>query len=374
LGFRVAEYGLRGVFKRVPDHPLLAGIGAEHLRNWRGEATLLPPRLKYEMGPRYAPEVKWCGIPVTRIWRAGNRGNVSSVLIEKPACGDFLPVLDGGFSLQYSPLMEYREGKGLMLFCQMDVTGRTENDPAAEILVRNILDYVARWKPAPTRQILYTGSAEGKRHLERAGFSLGNVGEGSLPTNALLIVASGGGQQLAGQAPAVAEFLNKGGNLLAIGLDETEANAFLPFKVGMKKAEHISAYFEPFGKESLLAGISPADVHNRDPRNLSLLTRGVTPVGDGVLAQATDLNLVFCQFAPYEIPNPGEQANLRRTYRRASFLLTRLVANLGATGSAPVLERFHRAVQKNQNERRWLEGLYLDQPEEWDDPYRFFCW
>jgi len=23
---------------------------------------------------------------------------------------------------------------------------------------------------------------------------------------------------------------------------------------------------------------------------------------------------------------------------------------------------------------RWLAGLYLDQPEEWDDPYRFFRW
>ena len=23
---------------------------------------------------------------------------------------------------------------------------------------------------------------------------------------------------------------------------------------------------------------------------------------------------------------------------------------------------------------RWLAGLYLDEPEEWDDPYRFFRW
>jgi hypothetical protein len=25
-------------------------------------------------------------------------------------------------------------------------------------------------------------------------------------------------------------------------------------------------------------------------------------------------------------------------------------------------------------ERGWLDGLYLDVPEEWDDPYRFFRW
>ena len=56
LGFRVAEYGLRGVFKRVPDHPLLAGIADEHLWNWRGEATLLPQRLNYKIGSRNAPQ------------------------------------------------------------------------------------------------------------------------------------------------------------------------------------------------------------------------------------------------------------------------------------------------------------------------------
>jgi hypothetical protein len=103
LGFRVEEYGLREVFPRVPDHPVLAGISPETLRDWRGEATLLPERLSYEMRPRYGPTVKWCEIPVSRVWRCGNRGNVASVLVEKPARGDFLPIVDGGYALQYSP-------------------------------------------------------------------------------------------------------------------------------------------------------------------------------------------------------------------------------------------------------------------------------
>ena len=37
LGFRIAEYGLRQVFPRVPDHPLLAGLDPENLRDWRGD-------------------------------------------------------------------------------------------------------------------------------------------------------------------------------------------------------------------------------------------------------------------------------------------------------------------------------------------------
>ena len=148
LGFRIAEYGLRQVFPRVPDHPLLAGLKPENLRDWRGSATLLPPRLDYTTSQTFGgPAVQWCGIEVPRVWRCGNRGNVASVLIEKPARGDFLPILDGGYSLQYSPLLEYREGKGLVLFCQLDVTGRTEQDPAAETLARNLVRYVAGWKP-----------------------------------------------------------------------------------------------------------------------------------------------------------------------------------------------------------------------------------
>ena len=371
FGFRVEEYGLRGVFKRVPDHPLLAGLGEEHLRNWRGEATLLPPRLNYKIGERHAPEVKWCGIPVTRLWRAGNRGNVASVLIEKPARGDFLPVLDGGFGLQFSPLLEYREGRGMVLFCQTDVTGRTESDPAAATLARNILHYAMNWQPTPRRTVVYAGDAAGKQHLELAGFSLRPYAAGKLSGDDVLVAGPGAGAELAADSAAIGSFAQAGGSILALGLDEREANAFLPFKAGMHWAEHISAFFPPFGHNSLLAGVSPADVHNRDPRELPLVASGATVIGDGVLAQATNANVVFCQLAPWSFASTN-QNNLRRTYRRASFLVTRLLANMGAAGSAPVLERFHTPA--GNNETRWLQGCYLDTPQEWDDPYRFFCW
>ncbi len=171
FGFRVVEYGLRRVFPRVQDHPLLAGLVTENLRDWRGDATLLPPRLDYTLRPQYGPSVEWCGIEVPQVWRAGCRGNVASVLIEKPARGDFLPVVDGGFGLQYSPLLEYHEGRGLVVLCQMDVTGRTENDPAAEILARNLLRYVGNWKPAAERKALYLGEAAGMRIWRLPGLS-----------------------------------------------------------------------------------------------------------------------------------------------------------------------------------------------------------
>jgi beta-galactosidase len=373
FGFRVAEYGLRQVFQRVPEHPLVAGLEGDHLRDWRGEATILPPRLDYTLRPRHGPTVRWCGIEVARAWRCGCRGNVASVLIEKPACGDFLTILDGGFGLQYSPLLEYREGKGMVLFCQMDVTGRTENDPGAEALTRNIVRYVADWKPAPRRKALYVGDPAGKAHLTAAGLSLGDYAKEELAADSVLIVGPGGGRKLARDSAAIGQWLNSGGNVLALGLDQADADAFLPFKVVMKKEEHISAYFAAHGRNSLLAGIGPADVHNRDPRRISLVTNGATVVGNGILAQAETANVLFCQFVPWQF-EPKKQLNLKRTFRRASCLVTRLAANMGVAGATPIPFRFRTPVEVSKPERRWLDGLYLDAPEEWDDPYRFFRW
>ncbi len=372
FGFRVAEYGLRQVFPRVPDSPLLAGLEAAHLHDWRGEATLLPPRLEYTMRPRYGPTVQWCGIDVTRVWRCGCRGNVASVLIEKPARGDFLPILDGGYDLQYSPLLEYREGKGMVLFCQMDVTGRTEGDPAADALTRNLLVYVSAWKPAPSRKAIYVGDSAGKAFLEAAGLSPGAYAKEELTADRVLIVGPGGGKKLAGDAAALGKWLQEGGRVLALGLDGEDA-AFLPFQVEMKKGEHIGAYFEAPGRNSLLAGVGPADVTNRDPRELPLIAGGAAAVGDGVLAKAENADVVFCQLVPWQF-DPTKQMNLKRTFRCCSRLATRLAANLGAAGSTPILTRFHTPVDASRGEKRWLDGLYLDAPEEWDDPYRFFRW
>src|SRR5262249_52792101 len=203
FGFRTAEYGLRQVFPRVADPPLLAGLERDHWRDWRGESTLLSPRLAYTLRPRYGPTVKWCGVDVPRAWRCGCRGNVASVLIEKPARGDFLPVLDGGYGLQYSPLLEYREGTGMALFCQADVTGRTEAEPAADALVRNVLRHVAGWRPAPRRKALYAGDPAGKKHLEAAGLSLAPYAKDELTADRVLIVAPGGAKELAGDAAAL---------------------------------------------------------------------------------------------------------------------------------------------------------------------------
>ncbi|MBN1672989.1 MAG: hypothetical protein JXR37_18230 [Kiritimatiellae bacterium] len=375
FGFRVQEYGLRNVFMRVPNHPLLHGLRAEHLRDWRGEATLLPPRLRtYEStwDRFYAiPTVKWCDIHVTRPFRAGNYGSVASVLIEKPACGDFLSIVDGGFALQYSPLLVYSEGAGAIVFCQMDVTGRTEDDPAAARLVGNILGYVGDFAPHPRRNAVYAGGPAGLAHLEKAGVAVSAYGARPLGPGNVLVVDPGGASRLAADKARIGAWIKSGGHVLAVGLGESEANGFLPFAVRMKTAEHISASFEPANGGSLLVGVGPAETNSREPREMSLVSGGAAPVGDGVLATANGANVVFCQIAPWQY-DYANAYNLKRTFRTASVLIARLLGNMGVGGATPVLARLTRG--SGDDRQPWLTGLYLDKPEEMDDPYRFFGW
>ncbi|MCS7238305.1 MAG: carbohydrate binding domain-containing protein [Thermoguttaceae bacterium] len=544
LGFRVAEYGLRQVFALATDHPVLAGLQAEHLADWRGEATLLPPRLEYRLSPRYAgsPVVDWCGLEVPRLWRCGCRGNVASVSPEKPARGDFLPIVDGGFSLQYAPLLVYREGKGRVVFCQLDVTGRTESDPAAQYIVRGLF----RWLGQPqgsftSREVVYVGDPWGWRHLEHAGFACRQFTPEALTEQCLLVVGPGGEEVLAPYRSQVEEFIRRGGACATIGLRKGQLAKFLPLEVTTEDRQFITDVFTPPGEGSAFCGVSPADVHNRTASALPLVTAGAERLAGGVLAEATlgAGRVVFFQLVPWELtraegrlatfsvdaedafrgkqsallsagtttqfgiqfgqaikfsPEMGkkytfsawikpvrdpvtvrleveragspwdravrtepvtlpagkwsevhatftcekpypegwqayvacsqdgalfrvddmrlysgeyvheesttregdgpagnlikngsfedgpkgfffqhrDQYNVRKTYRRVSYALSRMLANLGAQGQTPLLERLANPPQPE--EKRYLTGLYVDQPEEWDDPYRFFRW
>jgi hypothetical protein len=49
-----------------------------------------------------------------------------------------------------------------------------------------------------------------------------------------------------------------------------------------------------------------------------------------------------------------------------------VLANAGVAGPVPVIEWMRDPA--GATEKRFLEGLYLDAPEDFDDPYRFFRW
>jgi hypothetical protein len=249
----------------------------------------------------------------------------------------------------------------------MDVTGRTDADPAADRLVRNLLGYVAGWTPSPRRGLAYAGEPAGTVWLASGGFAARRYAGGKLKVDEVLVVGPGAPKK----AVPPAGWLESGGRLVCVGLDGKDANAVYPPGVRMKTAEHIAAVFEPPAPDSPFAGVGPADVHDRSARAIPLVDQGPLAVGDGVLATSFDGRVVFDQLAPWRF-EPGKGLGLRRTYRKVSFLLSRLLANEGVAGATPLLDRFKSPA--GARDARYLSGLYLDQPIEWDDPYRFFRW
>ena len=101
------------------------------------------------------------------------------------------------------------------------------------------------------------------------------------------------------------------------------------------------------------------------------MTEGAQPLANGVLARSRDNKVVFFQLAPWQY-DYAKQYNLKRTFRRTSCTVSRILANLGAQAKTPLLSRF--AKGSGDDKSPWLTSFYLDEPVEMDDPYRFFRW
>ena len=349
LGFRVQTYGLRDVFPRnrearellgrvdVLNHEIheahekvSEGLGIDDLRDWNGESTLVSPHLdnlaEVEME---RPTDTWAGFRNFRVWRCGNRGCVATVLPEKPTLGDWMPILDGGFDLQFSPLLEWRiaskksevqstkSAGGTITFCQLDVTARTVADPVAEDLVCRLVERLAR---------------------PDARTAFGRVFRSGTPMPANLRARVAAGE-----------------NALCLGFSAKEVAAWSPVSLAMAPTNHCyAARIERLPPQ--LDGLSNADWQWHGSMDFdAFLGRPadgnaalrVVPHGRGAF--------VFWQVPP-EVIDEKARPYLRTTKRRAQFMLSRLAGNLGIDLGAPDVIG------------------YADIPEANDDPYRYYRW
>ncbi len=348
LGFRANMHGARTAFVRAHKHPALRGLEPVHLRDWRGSATLVPPHLPIEGVESTDPTWNWLGFANTRVWRCGNRCAVASVLIEKPTRGNWLPIVDCEFDLQYSPLLEYREGRGRVVFCQLDVTGRTEAEPAARMICSNLLSYLAAANPlAAPRRVAYLGDARGSALLDQLAVGH-STGPDAMGGNALLVVGPGG--RVNG---GVMDAVRSGTNVLCLGLSAADMRRLAP-GVSCEQKQAVSEILPP-AMAPEFAGISSADVHWRTRPSLAALTDGAG-IGTGSLRVIGSGRgrLVLCQSAPWMFDSSAHPY-LRATYRRSLFLVARLLANLGAQAASPLLERFRSGAEVFDLpiDRRW---------------------
>ena len=346
LGIRANEYGLREL---AALHPAFAG---KPLRHWRGSGTGVPPYLELPEYECQMPSWSWNGFHNQRVWRAGNRGNVAVILPEKPAIGDWMPLLHGGFDLQYAPLLEFREEGCRILFSQLELCGRTEASPEALNLLAAALEYLDAPVEIRPRRTFYCGNEAGERVLRELKLNFMPVaGPDSCSSGDLLIVGPGYcGGSLAGKVEA-------GLNVLALGLSAVELEELLPGTIRVKTERNVySDYVANLAETPVFRGISNAELHWRKPLDGAFF--GPNPPGGRALAAVASGKgtAVFCQIAPWMFDE--QEFQYRTTRRRLYFLLARLAHNLGAQSASGLLER----LSGNLTEER--EG-FLDLSRGW---------
>ena len=347
LGFRITERGSRTLFTRYP-HTITKDIDTEYLRDWTGASTLLPEHLTdIEEIETHNPEWQWCGQTSSRVWRCGNRNSVASVLIEKPAIGDWRALIDGEFDLQYSPLIENVTSDGRIIFCQLDVSGRTDPDLVADMLTIRIINDLYRPSDAEmsaaNRECIILG--DNARKLV-SGLGIQTETSGNQPK---LFVAS----SRVDVPDNFHQQILEGANALCLGMNEKEIAKWSPVPLEVAFADTFFTRIEHLSPE--LYGLSNADWawHGR----MSFYALPVTPDGNQairIVRHGKGL-IIFWQVPPWMIDEENKPY-LRTTKRRANAMAARILANLGAVTSG------------------FPAHLYLDFPENVDDPYRFFKW
>ncbi|MBC7289466.1 MAG: hypothetical protein H5T86_15775, partial [Armatimonadetes bacterium] len=344
FGFRAVAVGVERAFVRCPWHATMRGIDNELLSFWRGSSTLTVDRTL--AGPVGDPHVDWLNFDNTRVWKWGSYGQLASAVIEKPHCGDFLPIADCEFDLAYTPLLEYRHGDGRVLFCQLDISNRTEDEPVARRLWANLIAWLqgAEKLSAPPRRTGYVGDKAGRDLLATLKVSLDNqLDPAALTARDLLIVGRGARDRLGGAREQVAAAVRNGAIVVCLAPTPDDIEGWLPVPIKLDAREVI---WTPVGGNDqwILRGIGPSELHWRGRLKIwavaeapsgSITTRTglitAVPFGSGWV--------VICAATPdmFDADNP-QRLYFRLSRERCAQMLSRLLANCGASFDAPVLE------------------------------------
>ncbi len=143
----LADLAVNTAFVRAPHHPLLAGLTDANFAYWGDDPYALP----------------------------GGNACVARRLYAKDNGRHALALLDsgeGGFGhgdLHHTPLFEVAEGKGLILACQLRLTECIDAIPAAELILRRLLQRADAYVPAPLPELVLAAGQSVQELLIRAG-------------------------------------------------------------------------------------------------------------------------------------------------------------------------------------------------------------
>ncbi len=317
MGFRVARHVSRRVFV-VPsqsNHPIVLGLDNFDFVDWRGEGTLVP---KFWGGVEEHPN---SDPPFG--WHWGNRGSVTSAAIEKPHRSGWTPILECEFDLAYTPLMELHYGKGLAIWCTLDLEGRTDEEPMAIELTKRIIQYAQMAQVKPRVETFYIGGEGGEKLLRLLGVRFQRTTQ--LPTPPSLLIV-GGEAKLDEQT--LREFLNNGGRVLFLPRPGSD----LPFGFRTEIKPFGGSLEIPSWEECI--GLSLSDLRLRaDVEAPIFVATGEGEIGANGLLGRVKIGkgvAILVSLTP-EMLRARERTYLRLSTWRLTRTLSQLLANLGAS-------------------------------------------
>ena len=357
MGWRVCPRVSRRAFVVPTCASGLEGLDEAHLRDWRGESTLVDAYPDY-LGTEHRRNPQ--GMPFHG-WHWGNRGGVSSAAIEKPHYGGWRPLLECEFDLAYTPLMEIDLGAGRLTWCTLDLEDHARLDPAAEDVARRVLRLAARAVTARrAASTVYLGGPRGEKLLGSLGirFESGK----RLPSGEGLVVIGAGAPA---DDRALAAFVHGGGRVLVLAGEEARA----PLGVSRVMAERcLGSLHPPAWPEA--RGLSASDLRWRNTHAAWILHGGAEIGADGLLGRKTmgKGTALFCQLDPERF-DADRNTCFRYTRWRQTRALAQILANMGAQAAAAeqVFGRPDRAGALYHPDFR--EDFALG-----DDPYRYRRW
>ena len=159
MGFRVQDLMVREAFAR---DPAFADLPQDALREWRGTPDY--PNAPFGRVMRHATQ---------RGPRGTRRHTVAGLMLQTPERSGYLPLIVGGFDLNYSALLRFAPAEGGdITYCTLDFENRVGVDPAATETAKVVLDDFFAAKNAKDAKIELLVCDEARAKAE--GFSIGD--------------------------------------------------------------------------------------------------------------------------------------------------------------------------------------------------------
>jgi len=347
-GLTVENFKSRRVFVCDQDAELLAGFSHDDFTDWRGESRMLKPYQSWN------PRSNWQEYFASkhgqknafnqgRFWHWTNKGMVATFCYQKPQRGNYRVLLHNGFDLLFTPLVEYRVGRGRALFSSLDLIDHYGREPVATILLHRMIQQYSD-KPNPSAAVNVFAFDEFATKLSE---SIGFTTQTDLAKCDVAVASLSRDtdeQQLQ-------SLLDRGGTAVVL-IPEQSLVKKLPIEATVEDGEYFNSRVPD---HALFAGLSMSDLYYRKVTTLPLVQQsaddranspviGVLPGGKG--------RIVYIQLDPDDFEDPWQRTKVLRIY---ATVLSNLKASFAARPNFSLIGGYG-------SENEWLPGYFVDVP------------